>query len=54
MTHKVILHEFIYRLILQNFLTESLKHLEKNYPSTNSHLTVSQSLDIKSKDMDKK
>ncbi|KAA0203183.1 transcription factor AP-2 beta-like, partial [Hyalella azteca] len=39
---------------IQNFLTESLKYLEKNYPSTNNHLTVSQSLDIKNKDMEKK
>ncbi|XP_076049024.1 transcription factor AP-2-epsilon-like isoform X2 [Oratosquilla oratoria] len=39
---------------IQNFLTESLKHLEKTFPSTNSHLTVTPSIDLKSKEMDKK
>lgn len=39
---------------IQNFLNESLKHMEKNYPSSNSNMSVSQSLDIKNKDMDKK
>lgn len=40
----------------QNFLTESLKHLEKVYPSGNSHVSVtsSQNLDTKPKDLDKK
>nr|XP_045610416.1 transcription factor AP-2-alpha-like isoform X5 [Procambarus clarkii] len=39
---------------IQNFLTESLKHLEKSFPSSNSHLTVTPSIDLKNKDMDKK
>ncbi|XP_059485288.1 transcription factor AP-2-epsilon [Neocloeon triangulifer] len=41
---------------IQNFLTESLKHLEKVYPSGNSHVSVtsSQNLDTKPKDLDKK
>ncbi|KAL7634081.1 UNVERIFIED_CONTAM: hypothetical protein RMT77_015409 [Armadillidium vulgare] len=38
---------------IQNFLTESLKHLEKSFPS-NSHLSITTSLDLKNKDMDKK
>ncbi|CAL4061653.1 unnamed protein product [Meganyctiphanes norvegica] len=39
---------------IQNFLTESLKHLEKTFPSTNSHLTVTPSIDLKNKDKDMK
>ncbi|XP_047479002.1 transcription factor AP-2-alpha-like isoform X6 [Penaeus chinensis] len=39
---------------IQNFLTESLKHLEKSFPSSNSHLTVTPSIDLKNKEMDKK
>ncbi|XP_065332074.1 transcription factor AP-2-epsilon isoform X2 [Cloeon dipterum] len=41
---------------IQNFLSESLKHLEKVYPSGNSHVSVtsSQNLDTKPKDLDKK
>lgn len=40
---------------IQNFLTESLKHLEKSFPSSNSHLTVTPSIDLKNnKDMEKK
>uniref|UniRef100_T1IRT0 Transcription factor AP-2 C-terminal domain-containing protein n=1 Tax=Strigamia maritima TaxID=126957 RepID=T1IRT0_STRMM len=37
----------------QNYLTESVKYLEKNYPSTNSSLSATaQQLDSKSKDPD--
>ncbi|XP_063845671.1 transcription factor AP-2-epsilon-like isoform X3 [Scylla paramamosain] len=39
---------------IQNFLTESLKHLEKSFPSSNSHLTVTPSIDLKNKEMEKK
>ncbi|KAK4295649.1 hypothetical protein Pmani_031813 [Petrolisthes manimaculis] len=39
---------------IQNFLTESLKHLEKSYPSSNSHLSVTPSIDLKNKEMEKK
>ncbi|XP_064095909.1 transcription factor AP-2-alpha-like isoform X6 [Macrobrachium nipponense] len=39
---------------IQNFLTESLKHLEKSFPSSNSHLTVTPSIDLKKQEMEKK
>ncbi|KAK7080495.1 Transcription factor AP-2-alpha [Halocaridina rubra] len=39
---------------IQNFLTESLKHLEKTFPSSNSHLTVTPSIDLKKQEMEKK
>jgi hypothetical protein len=42
-------------LTFQNFLNESLKYLEKQYPTGNAHVTnVNTSLDAKQKDMDKK
>lgn len=36
---------------VQNFLTESLKYLEKNYPSANAPLATANQLDTKPKDL---